>query len=271
MTTLVVTRGATTLTGTDDPGGAAAAAVARMVIRTESGSLRFEVPFAPQMVTYGSRSREWATVPRPGLQPVLSSGVVSLPTLGFELTLYAGGASVEPMTAILERLGLTPEAVYVDYTPAEAGRWRMTSLNHSSVQRHPETDETTQATATLEFTRSSDPVTYVGPLTGGHQGGGGGNGNGGNGGGGNGNGNGGGGGGGNGGGGGGGGKAGPWTHKVKASDTLVSISVKYYGTPDHWRLVAKANGIRDPKRKQSLKVGRKLKVPRLTKKNSGTK
>lgn len=48
-------------------------------------------------------------------------------------------------------------------------------------------------------------------------------------------------------------------HVVQQGDTLASISHRYYERPAHWRVIAAANGITDPRR---LDPGRFLQVPR---------
>lgn len=48
------------------------------------------------------------------------------------------------------------------------------------------------------------------------------------------------------------------THTVRAGETLVSISVKEYKTPNRWDDIAKLNKIRDPRK---LRVGQVLKLP----------
>ena len=45
---------------------------------------------------------------------------------------------------------------------------------------------------------------------------------------------------------------------VKKGDTLRKLANRYYGEPNEWRRIAKANKIKDPTK---LKVGRKLRTP----------
>ncbi len=51
------------------------------------------------------------------------------------------------------------------------------------------------------------------------------------------------------------------SYLVRRGDTLASISQALYRTPAHWRELADANGITDPRR---LRPGQVLTVPRLT-------
>lgn len=48
------------------------------------------------------------------------------------------------------------------------------------------------------------------------------------------------------------------THTVRAGETLSEIAKAVYGKASRWKEIAKANGIRDPKK---LRVGQELKIP----------
>jgi nucleoid-associated protein YgaU len=52
--------------------------------------------------------------------------------------------------------------------------------------------------------------------------------------------------------------AGEQTHVVETGDTLTRIASQYYGSGDHWRLIADANGITDP---SLVRVGQRLRIP----------
>lgn len=61
----------------------------------------------------------------------------------------------------------------------------------------------------------------------------------------------------------------PTTHKLKAGDTLNSLSKRYYGSYSHWRSIAGANGIKNwgastalVKRK-GFKPGHAIKIPKI--------
>ena len=45
---------------------------------------------------------------------------------------------------------------------------------------------------------------------------------------------------------------------VKQGDTLAEIAAKELGSPDKWRVIARANGIEDP---DTVYVGQKLRIP----------
>lgn len=56
---------------------------------------------------------------------------------------------------------------------------------------------------------------------------------------------------------------------VKKGDTLWDLAVKYYGDGTKWKVIAKANGVKDPKK---LPIGKKLTIPGTgTKKKAATK
>ncbi|MFE9742948.1 LysM peptidoglycan-binding domain-containing protein [Streptomyces sp. NPDC006477] len=48
------------------------------------------------------------------------------------------------------------------------------------------------------------------------------------------------------------------THKTVKGDTLWALAEKHYGDGSKWKLIAKANGIKDPKK---LPIGMELKIP----------
>jgi LysM repeat protein len=58
------------------------------------------------------------------------------------------------------------------------------------------------------------------------------------------------------------------SYTVKKGDTLWDLAVKYYGDGTQWKKIAKANGVKDPKK---LQIGTKLKIPGVTDKTSAKK
>jgi hypothetical protein len=50
------------------------------------------------------------------------------------------------------------------------------------------------------------------------------------------------------------------TRVVKRGDTLSGIAAELYGDPRHWRIIAQANRLDDPRR---LEIGRRLAVPKI--------
>ena len=49
----------------------------------------------------------------------------------------------------------------------------------------------------------------------------------------------------------------PKTYVIKKGDTLSAISIKFYYTPNKWRIIADANKL-DPK---NLKIGKTIRIP----------
>lgn len=221
----VASSGSSGADGSDTP-------AARMTLT--AGEIEVSVPYAPRNVSYDNRGLEWTEQARPGRAPLLTTGTERLSTIAYDLMIATTDSeqTVESVLVGLERMANSKDPITVSYGPREAGLWRMTKFSYASTQRHPDTNQITQASATIELTRASDAGNYSIPVKGG--------------------------------GGKGGGKGGR-TYKVKKGDTLVKISQKFYKTPKHWRYIAKVNKIRNPKRKGSLKVGRKLKIPKLKK------
>ena len=63
-------------------------------------------------------------------------------------------------------------------------------------------------------------------------------------------------------------KKGAKSYTVKKGDTLWALAEKYYGDGSKWKIIAKANGVKDPKK---LQIGTKLKIPGVTDKKTAAK
>lgn len=63
-------------------------------------------------------------------------------------------------------------------------------------------------------------------------------------------------------------KKGAKSYTVKKGDTLWALAEKYYGDGTQWKKIAKANGIKDPKK---LPIGKKLTIPGVTDKKDAAK
>jgi len=50
-------------------------------------------------------------------------------------------------------------------------------------------------------------------------------------------------------------------YRIKRGDSLAGIAAALYGDPSRWRIIAKANGLDDPR---ALEIGRTLSIPELT-------
>lgn len=194
----------------------------RMYIYADStGTL--SVPYAPRQIEYGGWAQEWTQTERSGTTPLLLRKSQPLFTLRFSL-LFANPNPYQQQVstlATLQNLARTKERVLVRYSPTEAGLWRITELTITSEQRHPETNEITQCTASLTLTQASDAAPSVGPITGGSSS-----------------------------------KSAsakptapaPRTHTVVSGDTLWGIAQKYYGNGTQWPKIFDANRdkIKDP-------------------------
>lgn len=208
----------------------------KMTITSEDQSMRVTVRYAPKAVTYANVTRNWAQVQRPGRAPILSSADMPLPTLSYDLILAHPSPNVTQDTqwSWLVRMARAEDRVTIVLGASESGFWHITNLSMTTVERHPDTQKITQATVTMELTRASDATARVGPVSGGHS------------------------------------KTskkptyyGGVTYRVRKGDTLGRISNRFYKTPRRWRLVADANKIRRPKQTTKLKVGRKIRIPKV--------
>jgi hypothetical protein len=140
----------------------------RMYIYAETtGTLALTVPYAPQEIDYDGFSQDWTTTDRSGNTPLLLRKGDLLETMKFTLT-FANPNRLSVQTGqfnALKKLSKTQERVLVRYGPQEAGLWRITACTVSSTQRHPDTNEITQMTASLTLTQASDAAPAVGPVS----------------------------------------------------------------------------------------------------------
>lgn len=203
------------------------------------------VPYSPREVSHTGIGADYSRVNRVGRTDALVWVRKQLPVMSFTLfitdkTVYAlpvlGGYEVRQnalnVVRALQTYAELGTRLRITYGLLESGVWRITSITVSGEQRDSTTNEISQANIDLEFTRVSDVVVGIGPITGGVQ---------------------------------------PppvttpppvaqptRTYQVKRGDTLWGISIKYYGTGVHWRRIADANAVRDPKK---LKIGQILRIP----------
>ena len=204
----------------------------KMVIMAEDGTLKWTVNWAPQSVSFDGLARASEIVPRPMRTPLLQQGAGQLKTMAFEVTVgYKNmDSTCEGTLATINNLSRTTKRLKITgYGAHEGGLWRMTSLSYSSIQRHKHSQLITRATVSLEFTRVSDLIRSVGPISGGVST-----------------------------------SAATTTtpakryHTVKSGDTLTKISVKYYGNTRGVSKIMNANGLRNA---NNISVGRKLVIP----------
>lgn len=207
----------------------------KMTIQTEKGDAKITVPYSPREVRMGNVGHEWQDVPRPNRPPLLVMGDTKLYEVSFSLFFgHTDERSIESQLKLMRGLANATQRLRINYSEHEGGFWRMTDLSYSSVMRSGITSEITRATVDVTFRRASDLKLSVGPVTGGVKpppnkpttkppa------------------------------------KPAPRTHVVKKGESLWSISIKYYKTPDNWRKIADYNKLRNPNR---IKPGQKLRIP----------
>lgn len=200
-------------------------------LRTEKG-IEFEFPYAPRGSSLGGLADPVTVQARPGRKPLTlrdGDNIASL-DLGIVLAKLDHQQPVEAYINQLRRIAESGQRVTVlGLSPQERGPWRVDDLTITGELRRQGDNAITRATATLSLVEASDANPKVGPVSGGH-----------------------------------GGKGGkrPKFYKVRKGDTLRKIANRFYGDPGVWRQIAKANGIKNP---DKLKVGRKLKLPKVKK------
>lgn len=202
----------------------------RMTLSPQDGTRNVVgVKYAPREVDHGGLAAVYTTVDRTGRAPALVYRNPRLKTMSFPLLIAdpRQPASVDRMVAALEGWAERGVRIRVAYGRMENGLWRITEMRVGTKQRDPDLSQVVHAVADLEFTRASD-ITGWGPVDGGP-------------------------------------KPPPGTpgqpgrtHRVVAGDTLISISIRYYGTPARWRQIGDANGISNPR---LLPVGKLLRIP----------
>lgn len=209
------------------------------LLSLESGA-RFEVPWAPEEADYDGLGATFGAVDRPGRMAMLARAGDGLPTWSWALELDGRdyGESVEPALVALGNLLRSGDRVVVSRANLAPGPWRITAAP-VHVRRLTPDQRVNAATVSLTFTRASDAVVGIGPMTGGA---------------------------------GQPGKPAPApssppapapapttrTYTVVRGDTPSGIAGRLYGNPARWRELLDANGVRDPRK---LPVGKVLRVP----------
>lgn len=202
----------------------------RMTFLPQDGSFGIVgVPYAPVVVEHKNLGADFATVSRVGRVDALVYKNPKLPTMSYTLKLASPDRNgrAQSMIDTLTSWARRGVRLRVAYGRQEAGLWRITELSVSSEQRHPTTSEIVRASVAVDMTRASD-IAGWGPVDGG--------------------------------------PAPPpgtpppggRTYEVVAGDTLIRISIKMYGTPNKWQLIADANHITDP---SHLPIGKLLRIP----------
>lgn len=218
--------------GTVTPAAAQAARITgghpKMTITAEGG-FAMVVPYAPSTSNHEGIAPDFAVVPRGGRKPLLLESAESLESMSFDLILghFSPNQSVEGALGKIRRLAESGARMRVKLdSSTSSGQWRITAFSYQVLGRQHGTNAVTRAVCSVTFTRVSDPVVAVGPVSGGK--------------------------------GGKGPKQRPKFYVWKRGDSLASVADRFYGTDKAWRKIAKANKIRDSR---TIKPGDKLRLP----------
>jgi hypothetical protein len=212
MTTVSIARNASALSGG-----------ARLVIRTQNNSLIFSSRFAPREVDYGGYEASYNEILRPDRKPILARAGNSLRTI--TMSIFVGSTNIEESfdqdLATLEKLAESRVPILIEYDPRTYGRWRITTLTYSSVERSPDSDEITRANVDITFTEitgKTDVTINVGV------------------------------------------KSRPKNFRPQAKTTMFKIAQQFYGTKDIRivRAIASANNI---KNLRNIPPGKRIKLP----------
>lgn len=170
----------------------------------------------------GGRVGVWSAASRPGRTPLSRQTEKSLKAHAFTALVGVDPeASIEARLTALDALAHAGTRVQFVYGAGEAGWWTITDLSVQILERVAGSNDASRAEVTFTLTEANA-----------------------------------------------GQQAAPqsfttrWrTHTVRKGDTLYRIAAKYLGRGGRWKEIAKANGIKNPKAKTGLKVGRRLRIP----------
>jgi LysM repeat protein len=214
----------------------AAATHPKAVLATNAGH-RLELPFAPVEAELGGVAYTYAIVPRAGRKALVIPDAAGLRTLSFELFIGRPDhqQAIEDLLHTLRTIAAGAYRVSIRNLGQDVAQnaWRLTGYTQRTTLRQFGTNSATRATVPLEFVEASDVAVKVGPVSGGAKtspaakpGG--------------------------------AKTSGATTYVVKRGDTLSSIAQHYYGDGSKWPTIAKASGVRDPRK---LAVGQRLTIP----------
>jgi LysM repeat protein len=205
----------------------------KLIIRTVTSDISYTPPFAPKQVSYYVTGRKYNEVERPDRKPITTSPGISLKQMSMELFIGSNNfeKSIDSDLATLEQLAFTKQILLVEYDPRTQGQWNITSLDYESIERQDGSNIITRANVNIEFTEAigfnaktnvaslvAGSASLVASTTS---------------------------------------NSNPKTYVIKKGDTLSAISIKFYYTPNKWRVIADANKL-DPK---NLKVGKTIRIP----------
>ena len=205
----------------------------KLIIRTVTNDISYTPPFAPKQISYYVTGRKYNEVERPDRKPVTTSPGISLKQMSMELFIGSNNfeKSIDSDLATLEQLAFTKQILLVEYDPRTQGQWNITSLDYESIERQSGSNIITRANVNIEFTEAigfntktnvaslvAGSASLVASTTS---------------------------------------TSNPKTYVIKKGDTLSAISIKFYYTPNKWRIIADANKL-DPK---NLKIGKTIRIP----------
>lgn len=196
-----------------------------------NGDIEFRTELAPKTVEYTGHENTYNEVARPDRKPLLRRSGKALRKMNMTLLVLpkiddgynSMEISIESRLENLEKLAASTKPIIVEYDTRTKGKWSITTLSYTSIERMERTDQISRAEVTIEFTENPDPTPItINQITKGKR---------------------------------------PKTYVVKKGDTLHKIVVRFYQT-DNARIinaVAKANKIKNPKHK--LHPGKHIKLP----------
>lgn len=202
----------------------------QFVISTRDYADQFVTRYAPKEIDYSGFAHTFNESQRPDRKPILRRSGRSLRKLS--MTLFLSLPTKDGVPSIersidhkldkLEKLADSDMPLIIDYEPRTKGTWFISNMSYRSVERAEENDEITRAEVTLEFTETTDKVTFTlnREKT----------------------------------------KERPKTYKVKKGETLPEIVKRFYGTSNA-KIVAAVAKVNDIKNGQRLKPGKKIKLP----------
>lgn len=126
----------------------------RLAIYTESESLVFTSRFAPREVSYSGYEATYNEIARPDRKPILSRSGNSLRKLS--MSIFVGSSdpdeSFDSSLKILEQMSSTRIPLTIEYDPRTYGKWHITAMSYTSIERRNDSDEITRANVEIEFT-----------------------------------------------------------------------------------------------------------------------
>lgn len=193
-----------------------------------AGHRRVELPIAPREVVHTGDAPVITAVDRPGRRPLTFVSSDGLRVLTFTAIVDAGDDGiVEGLIRRLRRMANAGRPVVFQYgSQLEAGLWRISGLDLTVLLRD-RRDRATRMSVDVALTEATDVQRHNGPVGGGSDEGP-------------------------------GGPHKPRVYTWRKGDTPAKVSRKFYGRPDLFDLIARANHIRHPRR---IKVGTKLRIP----------